>query len=257
MEHNTPFSNLTNWLFTAFNSAGFQTQEYMDKHGAESFQWIKTTMMDGQFTHLAFYLKSQCFGIWIVPVNDMGMLVQKDELERFVNTCMDNSIIPCLVKLKWNDFSPVDEYLFTDPFTNGPLNPITMTTDDPIQMTDWELNSFGIDASEYILQNSGHKIVGRNTTIGMFPQLILEENGELQFVKVDTFIVKRIEGMDENETMEKAKKDNPDFNFDKTRYPQLANRTIFKMRLFVLADEEDKVLRNHPHKIDTLGLVKC
>lgn len=256
MENQTPFSNQTQWMFTALKSAGYQTQKFFKERGIESIRWIKGNMSDGQFLHLAFCVKSQCFGIWILPVNDMGTLVQKDEIERFVNTCTKYSIVPCFIKLKWDDFSPVNDYIFTDPFTNGPLNPIEKIIDGPVPMSKWELHNYSVEFSAYALRDKGYKVVSANDSLNVLPQLILDVNGELQFVIVDTKIVKRIDGIDELTLLKQS--ENNVFDFDKSKYPQFAGRTVYIMRIYVLADNSDgDVFRKETHLTGNSDLYKC
>lgn len=107
--------------------------------------WLKPDLAPPYLEHLSFRMGNQLFFIRIEDVDGNvcgpGIL---DGLRRIAKGCNG---IPCRMPMrrtgaKWNPELPGWSLLHAD--TGQPLNPITLISDEKIEMTDWEVHDFAV-----------------------------------------------------------------------------------------------------------------
>jgi hypothetical protein len=87
-----------------------------------------------------------------------GLTVKKECLEQ-IRICNDNNMIHCLYLLDPKTITPPSRGLnLINTATREPVDPMEISTDEPAEMSDWEMHNFAIQAAIQNLISKGFEI---------------------------------------------------------------------------------------------------
>ena len=130
--------------------------------------------------HLAFALGNQLFFIQIFDVRDQanGWM----NLNRLNAAANDANGIACLMPMQRNGKSwepTVPGWGLIDALDQRPLDPVGQITDEPIEMTQWEIHDFGVQTvKQYLIQN-GWIVESWQSDLGVDPSIFAHKDDKL------------------------------------------------------------------------------
>lgn len=152
--------------------AGFQLQEQFKIYNKgkkiyscnDGFKWIKAELTYPSFDHLTFAYKNSVFAVVIELIDNTETSFSLQQKERLLVACTENNLIPCLFKVniqeannklfktinsKYNqddfELNSVEQgWNLFDPISNKSIDPLTLSSEEPTIMSEWELNNFAI-----------------------------------------------------------------------------------------------------------------
>lgn len=133
---------------------------HIQAQGQGGVQWLKARLEPPFLEHLSFRLGNQLFFVRIfdidgrvsVPGNEVGY---RAIAEGYLGH-------PCLMPMQerlgdWEPFSP--GWGLVDPETGKILDPVSLVSDELIEMTDWELQDFAVQIVRAALKKDGREIM--------------------------------------------------------------------------------------------------
>lgn len=169
-------------LPTALNAAGYYIQEGL-KHelGVESlslpeFSWIQSVLLKPAFQHLCFRYKNQVFSILIALGKNNEAFVSKQDIDNQLRECRENNMVSCVIPLDCDDFHPLSDgsYLrYSD--KNVRVNVKLLSSDTPVEMSEWEIQDLGIQIVREDIEMDGGKIAHYCNVLGIEPQIFFED----------------------------------------------------------------------------------
>lgn len=128
--------------------------------------------------HLSFALGNQLFFIQIMDADAPNNgWVQENRLNMAV---ADANAIGCLIPMRRTaeDWQPVEMgWGLIDFRTKKPINPFDLVTDEPIEMTPWEIHDVGVQAVREHLSSTGWTIASWQTDLNVDPSLFAQRDG--------------------------------------------------------------------------------
>ncbi len=170
-----PFE-LTEDFINCWNAAGRHLSLRVKDTGAS---WLRADLPCFR-EHLSFALGNQLFFIQFCDVNqpENGWLA----LNRLEMAVEDANGIACLMPMenKSGEWHPVfDGWGLTDLTGETALNPVDLITDEPIEMTDWEIHDVGIQMVRNHLIENGWEINSWQSDLEVDPSIIAQKDDEL------------------------------------------------------------------------------
>ena len=170
-----PFE-LTEDFINCWNAAGRHLSLRVKDTGAS---WLRADLPCFR-EHLSFALGNQLFFIQFCDVNqpENGWLA----LNRLEMAVEDANGIACLMPMesKSGEWHPVfDGWGLTDLTGETALNPVDLITDEPIEMTDWEIHDAGIQVVRDHLKQNGWEINSWQSDLEVDPSIAAMKDGQL------------------------------------------------------------------------------
>lgn len=179
-------------LSQGLQAAGYYLQKVFKERNIEfpEVRWLQTSLTRPAFHHLSFAYKNQIFCILIelVDNNNYNYLISQD-LNNLIKEAKQNSLIPCIIPLKMNSFEPlINGCHLINAETRIPIEINDFTSDELIELSNWELNNLGVSIVLQDLEKEGKKITSYCDVLHIEPQIWFEEKGKLGYVIVDAKI---------------------------------------------------------------------
>ena len=152
--------------------AGFQLQEQFKFYNKgkeiyssnDGFKWVKAELTYPSFDHLTFAYKNSVFAVVIELIENTETSFSLQQKERLLIACTENNLIPCLFKINLQEpnnkmfksnnsnYSQDDFELNSveqgwnlfDPISNKRIDPLALSSEEPVIMSKWELSNFAI-----------------------------------------------------------------------------------------------------------------
>lgn len=184
-------------LPTALQSAGWTIQKYFKDEGFDMpvFRWIQTTLQMPAFQHLCFGFKNLVYSVLIVILkSDRSLMFDEKDVRNQLRECKANNLIPCIIMLNDNTFRPVlqsfsfplmSTYKLIANAKEQPVKPGFFNTAEDVEMSPWEINSFGIQVVRDDVEKSGGKILSYSDVISVHPNIWFEKEGRRAMVFVE------------------------------------------------------------------------
>jgi len=141
-----------------FKQAWQMAGKQLEAQGQGAVNWLRAHLQPPFLEHLSFRLGNQLFFVRIegegldAPGNRIG-------LNNIAEGCRGHA---CLMPMRLRDNQWVPElpgWGLLDAHTGRPLDPPTLITDDPIDMTDWELLDFAVQVVKDMLVGDGRELM--------------------------------------------------------------------------------------------------
>ncbi len=142
--------------------------------------------------------------IFLEARNMAGMQLQQQK-NRLLEACEKNNLIPCFFRFRFlekkslffdvfkksnnekdYDLKPFNEgWNLYDARTNEKIDPFVLATNEPVKMSEWELNNFAIQIVRNDLENEGNEILSFCDLVEVNPQIWFKnKKGEVGWVIV-------------------------------------------------------------------------
>lgn len=127
--------------------------------------------------HLSFALGNQLFFVQVLDADDPhNGWFQPERLRAAVN---DAKGVGCLMPMRrsGDEWVPVVRgWGLVSLLNHSLLDPVTFTSDQPVEMTPWEIHDVGVQAVRQHLTQEGWKIVSWQTDLKVDPSIIASQN---------------------------------------------------------------------------------
>ena len=148
--------------------------------------WLKNKLEPPFLEHLSFRLGNQLFFIRIEDVD--GRIRAPGNSKGFRMIAKKCNGVACRMPMRrinseWKAEYPGWGLIHAD--TGQPINPITMITDEKIEMTDWEVHDFAVQVvRNYIVKNLAHKFFTSQSNPTVDPSIWFEGKQGREWVVV-------------------------------------------------------------------------
>ena len=195
--------NLLLDLDRAYDTMGMHIQGMVNKLGLkvpEDFAFIKMQHFEKEFADMVFRYKNQIYAILMDVTSDKNHIsLETDKVERFTKVAKQNNLIPCIFPITL-EFKPINgehgwgiylaeneiprdtEYSVKNPKTwnlinietNELVNPVELSSDAPIEMSDYELGNFSILVAMQELSQRGFGVDVVSDMPDCYPQILFK-----------------------------------------------------------------------------------
>ena len=152
---------------------------HLNTHGRGEIVWLRAHLNPPFLEHLSFRLGNQLFfvrledvdGELTVPGNRRGLIAVSEG-------CKGH---PCILPMKGTGSSWSAAYPgwgLLDARSGNPIDPFKLTTDMPVEMTDWELHDFAVQVVRGQIEKSGKELMSWQSEPRISPSLwFVGDNG--------------------------------------------------------------------------------
>lgn len=158
-------------------------------------RWLRSEYTYPSFDDMNFMYKSNIYSVLIDIQDEEGVSFLPEEyIKRQLYTASTNNLIPCrfpvVVAEPHNpDLSQIkvktEEWNLFHTETSEPVNPETVESEKPCEMSKWEMRYFGVRFVTEYLQAKQFKVVGFQDTLEVDPQIwFLDAKGKRCWVIV-------------------------------------------------------------------------
>lgn len=145
---------------------------HLDAQGDASIKWLRAHIAPPFLEHLSFRLGNQLFFIQVedvdseltVPGNLSGLL-------QIAKACEGYPLALPMKKLKGEWHPQYSGWGLLHVLKRTPINPVELISDNPIEMTDWELQDFAVQVVSTYLEQEGHQIMSYQSDPGVDPSI--------------------------------------------------------------------------------------
>lgn len=145
--------------FRQFNNSPLPTRY-------KGFTWIKAELTYPSFDHLTFAFKNSIFSVLIELIDEDGSSLTDIQKDRWTKACTVNKLIPCLFKIQCValnngfDLNPMNGVWNLYDVEGGELvDPFELATEEPMEMSDWEIRNFSIQVVRNHIEEKGHEVL--------------------------------------------------------------------------------------------------
>ncbi len=154
--------------------------------GDSNIAWMRTTLDTPLMEHLSFRLGNQLFFVRVVDADDLiESPGTQEDLMTIAEACNGHA---CLMPMQFNfgTWRPTNKgWGLISAKDGAAVNPPDLVTDEKIEMTDWELHDFAIQAAKMHLMQEGETILAAHSNPNIQPCIWLNnEQGSAQWVVV-------------------------------------------------------------------------
>lgn len=138
------------------------------------FRWIKTELSYPSFDDFTFGYKNQVFSVMVLRVSGKGKLINPPpRIEALRRECANNNLVPCIFPVNAVTGKPFfpGTWNLVNIFARKPVNPVTMSSDDNIEMSDWELRNWAVQVVYDSLESEGLERLSFSDAPGIDPQI--------------------------------------------------------------------------------------
>lgn len=158
--------------------------QHIQKMGQKQVNWLRATLNPPIAEHLSFRLGNQLFFIY-VDTDVLPFVGKRQSL--FLNVSHEAKAIPCLLKMvsKAGIYQPsLSAWGLINAETGQVVNPPSMVTNKPIEMSDWELHDFAIQVVRSYLEKEGKSVFSAQSSLHIDPSIWFEYKNSPHFVVV-------------------------------------------------------------------------
>lgn len=169
--HDIEMQEVTSEFEKCWKTAGAHIQR-QTQDGSHS--WLRAHLSPPFLEHLSFRLGNQLFFIRIEDVDDhLQVPGSVNGLRAIADGCKGHA---CLMPMKKSDLSgdwapDSHGWGLLDARTNMPINPLTLVTDEKIEMTAWELHDFAVQIVKGQLDKAGYEVMSSQGNPGVDPTI--------------------------------------------------------------------------------------
>jgi len=180
--------------------ASVHLQTQFEQH-QNRFTWIKAELTYPSFDHLTFGYKSSIFSMLIELIDESGNSSLTDQQRsRWTDACAANNLIPCLFKIAYVglmdafELHPIhDGWNLMDATGNESIDPATVATEAPVEMSAWEIRNFSIQVVRQHIEEQGNEVLSFCDLPEVNPQIWFRDaDGKTNWVIVQASTNKEI-----------------------------------------------------------------
>lgn len=165
--------------------------QHLSNRGDGRVNWLKADLIPPFLEHLSFRLGNQLFYVRLVdvdgrlqtPGNHSGLQAVADGCRGFA----------CLMPMKWEEgqWTPVEpDWGLVDLRSRAPIDPVIHVSDEPVEMTSWELLDFAVQVvRNHITDKLGGDILSSQSNPDVHPSIwfVGEDGPEWVVVQMATY----------------------------------------------------------------------
>lgn len=154
--------------------------------GENEIAWMRASLDTPLMEHLSFRLGNQLFFIRVVDADDLiESPGTQEDLMTIAEACNGHA---CLMPMQFNfgTWRPTNKgWGLISAKDGSAVNPPDLVTDEKIEMTDWELHDFAIQAAKMHLMQEGETVLAAHSNPNVQPCIWLNnDQGGAQWVVV-------------------------------------------------------------------------
>lgn len=185
----------SNILPTCFQIGGKSIQDYVVSKGFthSEFTWLQTDLVRPSFQHLCFRYLSNVYSV-IIAVHgfssregkdDDRIIVSKQDYMNLVRESEKNNLLPCFLPVAARPQMPmINDIHLVHAITGEIIKLDNRDKQEQVPMSDWEINSFGVQTVIQYLRKENCKINSYCDVVGIEPQIWFEKDGKPSYVIV-------------------------------------------------------------------------
>ena len=189
----------------ARSAAGCALQEQFAEQAGQvspqlDFKWIKAEMTWPSFDHLTFACGNQVFSVLVEPVEGSRSLLRQKEIDRCLEACSENNLVPCSFPVDASTLKPVSAgWNLVHLANRRSINPALLVSDTKLEMSEWEIRNFCMQVVRgHIEEKMSGTVLSFCDVIGIDPQVWFEDGvGSRNWVIVRNYPT--ISGNEKNE----------------------------------------------------------
>lgn len=162
----------------AWQAAGHHIQQ----QGQGGVNWIRANLNPPMAEHLSFRIGNKLFFIF-VEAAEFNYEIGKD---LFLNVAKEATAIPCIMPMtELSEYQPsISGWGLIHADTRKQINPLELVTEEPIEVSDWELHDFAIQIVKSSLEKEGKNVFSAQSSLHIDPSIWFEELGKAYWVVV-------------------------------------------------------------------------
>ena len=137
------------------------------------FGWLKADLNPPFLEHLSFRLENQLFFIRIDDVD--GKIKGPGNPNGFKIIANDCKGFPCRIPMKYHDdiWKPVlPDWGLVDDNTGKSINPVSLITEEKIEMTNWEMHDFAVQVvRDHVIEELGFQLMSSQGNPSVDPSI--------------------------------------------------------------------------------------
>jgi hypothetical protein len=140
-----------------WNAAG----AHLDSCGhAHDLRWIKSRLEPPFLEHVSFSIGNQLFFVHIEDAHEQIQVPGKPEGQASVaESCGGHACIMHMTRTQDGWRPTRDGWSLIDAKSDSPIDPPSLATEEPIEMSDWELHDFAVQAVRASIESDGQTIM--------------------------------------------------------------------------------------------------
>lgn len=172
---------LSEQFLKARQMAGFAIQkqfecERKDEDASNNYKWIKPELSWPSFDHLTFSYRNQIFSVLVGIEGEGGLSLNKEEIDRCLDACSANNLIPCLFHIDGLTMMPSSAgWNLVHLATRQPVIPSECTDEGLVEMSEWELRNLCIQVVRDHIKESGGKVLSFCDVLDIDPQVWFQD----------------------------------------------------------------------------------
>ena len=148
-------------------------------------RWLKRDLWPPFLEHISFELGNQAFFIRVEDVD--GILDVPGDREGLFAVAEGCNGHPCILPMRRHGVEWVAHnsgWGLVNAQTGAPVDPPALVTDEPVVMTDWEMQDFAVQLVSEVLQREGRRLMSRQGNPVVNPSIWLEGESGPEWVIV-------------------------------------------------------------------------
>ncbi len=147
----------------------------------EDFRWIKTDLTSQCFEDFTFAYRNRIFSVLVEKAETtQGNQVRfgnRERVERLLAICEKNNLTPCIYPVieKGNSRVFLGMWNLIDPKTGKFVDPVAVSSDEPVEISDWELKNWAIQIVMNHVREQGLEILSYCDAPGVEPQICFKD----------------------------------------------------------------------------------
>lgn len=152
----------------------------------DGFKWIKAELTSPSLDCLVFAYKNAVFSVNLELINNPDTLLNRKMRQSWIEACERNDLLPCLFRLmaQHNKLEPAkNDWSLFDARNGAEIDPIAVASDEPKEMSSWELHNFSIQVVKSEIEKLGNEVFTYCDIPEINPQIWFKDlNGNMNWV---------------------------------------------------------------------------
>ena len=137
-------------------------------------RWVKTEPSYPAFEDFTFAFRNQVFPVLVLRADDKGRLLNPPaRLEALRRESERNNLVPCVFPIRDKTGRPFfpGTWNLINPFTGEKIDPFAVSSDSPVEISDWELRNWAVNIVWQYLDREGLEKLSYCDAPGIYPQI--------------------------------------------------------------------------------------
>lgn len=158
-----------------FRKAWSAAGQYLQKIGGSSISWLRKELTPPLAEHLSFLIGNQLIFVYVAPTNDVP---PPSNISIFLTVSAQATAVPCIMSMDFvgGRYTPTHNgWGLAHAITGKPVDVSSLVSDEPIEMSDWELHDFAIQVVVQDILKSGGKIMSHQPSPSIDPSIWFQD----------------------------------------------------------------------------------